>query len=452
MLQLEQAAPGHPKYNYILRRNVKKSLRLSVMDGGACAAMLGLTQNYITPFALALKATTAQIGLLASLPSFAMALSQLAAPNLAERAGSRKGLILPIVFVHAFMWLPVFLLPVLFPASGVWLLIALVTVSTVSGAMANPAWGSMMADLVHEGVRGRYFSFRGRIAGFITLVFALIGGLVLQSFTGNVFIGFGIIFGGAMIFRLLSLYFLSRMYEPPLAPEREKLPSLPYMVTRLGNSNLGRFTLYAALLYFATMIAGPFFSVYMLRNLHFSYVTYTLVTAASTISSLFFLPFWGRRADRAGNLKIIRITSVLMPFIPLVWLVSSNAVYLIAANMFSGFAWSGFELAMVNFVYDASEARSRTKQIAVFNAVTGLAVCFGALAGGFLAPRLPAFLGYEMRTLFTISGVMRGLVVMLLLHTIVEVRQVPRLDTFQLLLGRTGLLVKARAKMDKIGR
>lgn len=142
--------------------------------------MLGLTQDYIVPFALALKATTAQIGLLSSVPNLTMALFQLTAPHLAERAGSRKGLILPVVFLHALMWLPILLVPYLFPDQKIWWLIGFFTLSTVFGALGNPAWGSMMAELVPEGTRGRYFGFRGRICGLVTLVFFFIGGAILH--------------------------------------------------------------------------------------------------------------------------------------------------------------------------------------------------------------------------------------------------------------------------------
>ena len=423
--------------NYQSRLNVRKSLRLSVLDGAASFAMMGLTQNYITPFALALKATTVQIGLLSSFPSFATAFSQLAAPNLVERAGSRKGVILPMVFIHAIMWLPVFLLPYLFPDSGVWWLIGLFTISAVSGAIANPAWGSMMADLVHEDIRGRYFSFRGRIVTFTALAFSLVAGLLLQLFTHhNVFIGFAIIFVGAMLFRFLSLYFLSRMYEPPMAQQNPDDASLFHMITNLGSSNVGRFTVFMSLIYCAIMMAGPFFSVYMLRDLELNYMTYTLINCSSTISTIVFLPFWGRRADRAGNLKIIRITSCLLPVVPLLWLVSGNPLYLIGANIFSGFVWSGLDLSSVNFLYDASDPENRTKQIAVFNSITSVAVSIGALAGGYIAPHLPETLGYQLRTLFTVSGVLRGVIVLLVLRSISEVRHVPKIDTFRLLMGR----------------
>lgn len=422
---------------------VRSSLRFSVLDGAAYAAVLGLVQNYITPLALELKATTSQIGLLASFPQLVVGFSQLAAPHLSEQAGSRKGLILPMVFMHAFMYIPILLIPFVMSGSQVWWLIAFVTVSTAFGAIANPAWGSLMADLVPIRLRGRYFSARGRIAGAITLVFSFAAGGILQILTNTPFIGYAILFGGACAFRLISLYFLSRMYEPAEEPEEngENDRSVFHMVSHVGASNLGRFTVYVALISFAANLASPFFSVYMLRDLGFSYLTYTIIIASASVSSLVFLTFWGRRADIAGNMKVIRMTSCLLPIVPVLWLASYNVYYLVFAEIISGFAWSGFNLAAINFVYDASEAQNRTKHIAVFNTITCLATFAGATIGGYIAPHLPALLGYQLRTLFTISGVCRALVVILMLRMLVEVRHVPSMSLSQFLLGRPGFPV-----------
>lgn len=418
------------------RQLVRRSLKLNIFDGAAVFAMAGLTQNFITPFALALRATTTQIGLLNSLPSFATAFSQLAAPALVNRAGSRKGVILPVVLVQALMWLPVFLLPSLIPGSRIWWLIALFTITAVFGSLSNPPWGSMMADLVHEDIRGRYFSFRGRVNTLIFLAFSLLAGLLLQLLTGNVFIGFGILFGGAAVFRLLSFNFLSRMHEPPLVREESGTETLRHMIGHLGGSNFGRFAVFVAAIFFSIMISGAFFSVYMLRDLELSYLTFTLINSASTVSSFIFLPFWGRRADRAGNLRIMKITGCLLPVIPILWLVSTNPVYLICANAFGGFVWSGFELSLGNFLYDVSAPKTRTKQIALFNCIVNVALSLGALTGGYIAPHLPAIFGYQLRTLFTLSGVLRAIAVVIVLRTIVEVRHVPQISTLRLLTGR----------------
>jgi len=418
-------------------RQVNRTLNYSILDGSAHAAMLGLTQDYVVPFALALKATTTQVGLLASVPNFLMSLSQLAAPRLVERAGSRKGLILPAVFVHALMWLPILLIPYFFPGERIWWLIAFVTLSAIFGSLGNPAWGSLMADLVPEGRRGKFFGLRGRIAGFLTLLFFFIGGAILHFSAANRFLGFSILFGGAALFRLASGYFLSRMDEPPLS-RTDQAGSLIQLARGLTSSNLGRFVLYVSLMSLATHLAGPFFAVYMLRDLQFNYLTYVLIMATATVTNFVFLTFWGRRGDRVGNIKVVKITSFLIPLVPVLWLGGHQVYYLLLIQVLAGFAWAGFNLATINFLYDASAPQQRTQWIALFNALNGSAICLGALLGGLLAPHLPAILGnsYSLPTLFLISGVARGLVVIALLRHIYEVRQVPRTGAAELLFGR----------------
>jgi MFS family permease len=418
------------------RAKVRHSLKLSVLDGAAYCAMLGLTFNYITPFALALKATTAQIGFLTSIPNLTTAVSQLAAPDLTERAGSRKGLILPVVFLHAVMFVPILLIPYLFHSFQVWWCILFVTLNTVSGALANPAWGSMMADLVPPGLRGRYFSYRGRILGAITFIFSLIGGGILSFLSGNVFLGFAILFGGAALFRLLSLYFLSGMYEPPDPSESHKGPGLLDLIRQMSSSNLGRFTIFVALIGFTTNLSTPFFAVYMLKDLSFSYTKYMLVISFATVANVFFQTFWGSRADRSGNFLAVKISSFALALVPLLWIVNQNVFFLIFIQVVNGFALSGFNLSTVNFVYDASDPATRTRQIAVFNAINGIAICLGALCGGFLGSYLPGLLGSAFRSLFLISGLLCFLVAFLFIRTIREVRPVPRISAIQFLFRR----------------
>jgi MFS family permease len=415
---------------------IKKSLRYSIFDGSAYAAMLGLTQSYITPFALALKASTTEIGFLSSIPNLLMALGQLLTPDLSVRAGSRKGLILPVVLGHAIMFIPIMLIPFLFPEPRIMWLIIFVTIGTVLGASANPAWGSMMADLVPANLRGSYFSYRGRIAGFITLVASLVAGGILQLLNKRVFIGFAILFGAAALFRFISLYFLRKQYEPPMIKEKTDSPGLKQIFRQLGTSNLGKFTLYVALINFVTMISGPFFTVFMLRDLHFSYFYYMIIICTNAFSNMAFQTFWGHRADRAGNLMAIRVASILLPILPLNYVFSSNIVYLIFAEILSGFTWGGFFLASTNFVYDATDGATRTKQIAVFNTISGLAACAGALLGGFIAERLPDLLGYQLRTLFAISGSLRALLALIMLRLIIEVRDVPKVNVIQFLAAK----------------
>ncbi|MBL7164976.1 MAG: MFS transporter [Dehalococcoidales bacterium] len=423
-----------------LRQNIlNQTLKNSMLDGASHSAMLGLTQNYVVPFALAFRATTAQIGLLSSIPSLIMAFSQLTAPFLARRAGSRKNFILPVALIHALIWLPILLIPYIFPGDKMWWLIGLMSLSAVFNSLANPAWGSLMADLVPENTRGRYFGQRAKICGFVTLVFSFAAGGLLQWTTGNPFIGFSVIFGSAMLFRLISWYFLSKMHEPLLSKTEKYHGNLLSAVKKMWPSNLGRFIIYVALVNFATLLCGPFFAVYMLRDLQFNYFTYVTINATASIATIAFMTFWGKRADRAGNIKVMRITAFLIPLVPVLWLVSKEVYFLIPIQILAGFAWSGFNLVSSNFLYDVSPRENRTQNIAIFNAINGLAMCLGALTGGFLVSRLPQINGSSLLTLFLISGILRGLIVLSPLRKIHEVRHVPRVSTINLMFGKHAL-------------
>ena len=421
---------------------VRKSLKCAIYDGASNAATTGLTQDYIAPFALALKATSAQIGLLTSIPSLAAALFQLKAPDMVQRMGSRKRVILPAVLIHALLWAPLALISLLFHSNGIWWVIAIFTLIMVFGALANPAWGSLMADLVPVGKRGRYFGHRGKICGFTTLAFAFVAAFILWLFGHHLFIGFATIFALALFFRLISWYFLAKMYEPPVAIQpRERFRLLDF-VRETRATNLGRFVLYVSAMNFATYLAAPFFVVYMLRDLGFDYLTWVVIIASSTLATTMALTFWGKRADRAGNIKIIAISSLFIPLVPLLWLASHNVFYLVLVQLFSGFAWAGFTLCSTNFVYDASPPERRTGCIAYFNAMNGTAICLGALSGGVLAPHLPSLFGYSLLTLFLISGLLRAVVAMTLFHHVVEVRRVPKISTIELIWANLRLKVR----------
>jgi MFS family permease len=396
--------------------------------------MLGLTQNYVTPYALTMNATTQQVGLLTGIPNFTMAAVQFAAPGLSERVGSRRGFILRMAFLHALMWLPILLVPYLFATHQVWWLIGFVTLGTAFDSAANPVWGSMMADLVQQKLRGRFFGGRSRITGFISGVFMLVAGGILQLLTGNTNLAFTIIFAGAIASRLTSFYFLTQMYEP-LSPTIEKRSHEGMLkISRvLVTTSLGSFILFCALINFTATVAGPFFSPYMLRDLKYSYITYTIMNAASGLATIAFMTWWGKRMDRAGSIKVLKITSLFIPFVPLGWAISRNFWWLIVVQVFSGFSWAGFQLSSSVFIYDAAPQENRTRYIALYNSLVFLGVSVGSLIGGIVAPHLPPFMGSYFLSIFIVSGLARLVVVVFFLPRMKEVRTVPAVSTSEVL-------------------
>jgi len=84
---------------------------------------------------------------------------------------------------------------------------------------------------------------------------------------------------------------------------------------------------------FATNLAAPFFAVYMLQDLGFSYFTYVIVNASAALATFLSLNFWGKRADQFGNRSALILTSCLIPFIPLLWILDQHLYWLIPVQL-----------------------------------------------------------------------------------------------------------------------
>ena len=420
------------------QNKIKKSLRFSLFDGVFASGMTGMTADYITPYALALKASVSQVGILSAIPNLASSLVQLRSADLVEKLKSRKKIINLFVLLHALMALPIILVPYLFKTRAVPSLIIFITLFISLNAFAGPAWSSLMSDYIPYKMRGKYFGWRNKILGVVTIICAFIAGTILHYFKNNILRGFLIVFSIAFVCRLVSWYFLTQMYEPPFKLKKESYFSFLDFIRRIKESNFVKFVIFAASLNFCVNLAAPFFSVFMIRDLRLDYFTYTVVVTAVPITQIFTINRWGRHADKVGNVKILKLTSLFIASLPLWWLLNQNPVYLVFIQALSGFAWSGFGLCAVNFIYDAVTPEKRTRCISYFNVFTGTALCLGALLGGYLVNVLPRILGYKIFSLFFISSSLRFIVVFLLSGKIREVRTAEKItsrDLFYSVIG-----------------
>ncbi len=421
------------------RGAIKKSLRISFWDGVFAASMLGLTTEYFTPFALALKATISQVGILTALPSLAGSFFQLKSADISERAGSRKKVIYFFVFLQALMLLPIIFVPYLFKNTAALFLIIFVTLFNVFGAFALPVWQSLMSEYLPYKKRGRYFGWRNKVLGVVTIISLFSAGMILHSLRNNILRGFLIIFSLACFCRFISACFLTRMYEPRQHFSKGAYFSFWDFLKRAQESNFARFVIFNSSFIFSVYLASPFFSVLMLKDLKFNYITYTILITTVSIATIFTIGRWGKNADKSGNMKALRVSSLLIASLPFWWILNQNPFYLLFAQILSGIAWAGFNLCSLNFIYDAVTPAKRTRCIAYFYFFNGLAISLGSLIGGFLANRLPMIFGYRLFSLFFLAGTLRFIVALTLPQKIKEVRAVEKISSKDLLFRIVGL-------------
>lgn len=423
-----------------LRNKVRNSLKYSFLDGVFASSMAGMITDYITPYALFLNASTRSIGALNAMPNLFSSLVQLKSPDVVDRIRSRKKLINVFVFLHTLMLLPIIFLPYMRLANPVGYLVILIALFTCLNAFCVPAWASLMSEYIPSKMRGEYFGWRNKVLGMVAIIASLASGLILHySKKHNILAGFTIIFSCACFFRLISWYFVTQMYEPVFKVKKEAYFTFFDFVKKIKKSNFAKFVFFVAVLNFCVNLASPFFSVFMIRDLKFNYITYMSVMAAVSVTTIFTIGRWGKLADTIGNLKVLKITSLFIASLPLWWLFCRHPAYLVFVQMLSGFAWAGFNLCAMNFIYDAVTPEKRTRCIAYFNFCSGIGLFAGALFGGSLANILPPIFGYRLLTLFLVSCILRLSTALFFTGKIKEVRHIQKLKSKDLFYSFVGL-------------
>ena len=409
----------------------KKTEKYSVLDGAFTAVKTSFGGGYIVPFGVAINATNFQISMLQSIPGLMGPISQWWSSRLIEKH-SRKKVVLNSVMWEILMWLPIILLTYLF-AKGILagyiplILIIFFSLNVMFMSVSGPAWFSWMGDIVDEKRRGNYFAKRNRTVEVIAIIATLTAAFFLDYFKGRgaEMLGFGIFFSLAIVGRLIARIFLSKQYEPKMHLEQGYYFPFKDFIKKANSNNFGKFTIFRAFFAFGQMISGPFFAIYMLRNLGFSYLTFTLVTTSAALFTIIFVKFWGKFSDKYGNFEVMKITSVLVSIIPILWIFNASPIYLILIpQLISGFGWSGFNLASSNYIYDTVTPQRRGIVVSYHNLVVGVGVFLGATLGGLIA-RFGSNSAFEIIfVIFIVSSFFRLFAAVFLLRRSKEVREI----------------------------
>jgi len=390
------------------------ALKISIKEGSFASMHKTITETYIPQLALALKASSFQIGILSALSGLVSPFAQFFGTKLMEKH-PRKKIVLFFAFLQTLLFIPFALLGYLI-WKGLWqsysipsLIVAYVLLSIFSG-MIYPVWFSWMGDLVPERQRGIYFSKRHRIAAIATLITLILGlGLDIFESKGLLLLGFSILFIIAGIFSAISLILLRKQYAPAFKTKKDYYFSIFAFLKRFDS--VGKFAVYYALLNAVLYIASPFFAVYMRENLQFNYLTITLISLSSTVFYILFAPSAGRFSDKYGNVRLFYLGATLISLNPLLWMFIKNPlVLIIIPQLITGLANAAIVISVTNFIYSMVSPAKRALCMSYTNILNGIGIFIGSIVGGLIIMFAPISALGPMLTVFLISGVLRLLV------------------------------------------
>ena len=195
----------------------EKARRRSVGEGIFWSARNSFGDYYVAPFAIAINTSNSLVALLTSIAGILGPLTQIFSSKLMEKY-SRKEILLKVLFYESLMWIPLIAIAILF-YKGIFLgalpLTLLISFSfyVIIRSVSVPSGFSWFGDLVDGKHRGRWFSKRNLLMGFVAVSLAIIAAFFLDYFTkrGWLMFGFMILFFLAFASRISSRRMFKKM-------------------------------------------------------------------------------------------------------------------------------------------------------------------------------------------------------------------------------------------------
>ncbi len=422
----------------------ERGRRYGLRDGACQAVTQGSGEQYLSAFALLLHASPFQLSILSALPQLIGTGAQLVSVKLLQWFPNRKALISSGTVGQAVTWIPIVLLPLLIPQWGSWLVVCGAAAYFACAHVTAPAWNSLIADWLDHHERGAYFARRAQIIAGLSF-FSLCGaGWILSVWQDSTaaWWGFVLIFALAGSARILSALALSPVQDIHPTAHQEAQQGFRGFFRLSATKDFRCFLLFSGLMHASVLIAGPFFVLYMLQDLHLSYIGYGGWLAAGLLGQLLTLQAWGQFGDRFGNKALLSVTGFTVPILPMLYLVSTDLGFLLAVNFLGGVIWAGLALGLQNYVFDSVRPEERAKAIALYSTVNAVGWSMGALLGSWLVEHLPSRIEWggimlqpasNLPFVFFLSGVLRLLASSCLLGSFHEARQVEQAPRQQLL-------------------
>ena len=383
-------------------------LRYFYFDGLFASFSDNLVAGFLELFLLSYGASNELIGLNASIANLCGALVIVPGAMAISRVRSRKRLIVITgggigrIGLAAISFVP------LLAGDSRLAIVCLLSLNALRTAMANfcnPAWTSLVADLVPQSARARYFGKRNVAIIASSIVAAPIAGRIVKSLSGiDRFpqLGFQAIFFLSFAVGMLSTASFSRIPDASVSEASSSKPKGFPMRAILADKRFAGLALSAFVWNMALQVSVPFFNVYLVSR-----------ARASRCD--------GRRPHRrvlghddAGPARLRQDYQQegrqcsdpdwgSFPILPLSWILITAPVQVVFINIASGVLWAGYNLASFNILLKLTPDDHRPEATAIYQTLVMASSVIGPLVGGALADSV----GYK--TVFAVSGIGRFL-------------------------------------------
>lgn len=212
-----------------------------------------------------------------------------------------------------------------------------------------------------------------------------------------------------------ATFFYARIPGSLQGPARAREMARPASMRQvLADRNFVVFCLAGLIWNLSVMVAGPFFNVYLVKELQATATWVGILSAAVSIGGLAGQLAWGSPVDVRGPKWTLVASGAVIPLLPWAWLFVTQPWQVLFINLPGGALWAGYNVASLNLLLAISPEDRRPRYAAVSQGLVFLSAFVGPLVGGAMTD------AWGYKPLFFVSGAGRLLATLILWRFVSE--------------------------------
>lgn len=363
----------------------RKNIAFSNYTAGTINNLVGA--NFLTGFLLLFNAGDSFMGFVA-MAGFIGNLFQIFSPLILERFQSRKKmLILSRAATYSLNIVVIGLIPFIPVSDAVKLMIILVIILSVNlvNALFAPGFAVWHIKSIPENMRARYFSFFTITNGIVIYTIVLVSSKIVDYFksAGNEMGGLLFLRAVAFLLCIADIFFMTKIKEYPNERSETAINPINILLNPFKEKKYLITVFIACLWNYSANIPGPYFTMYMLKDVGVSYSFLSAISMFNIPALILLTPLWRKRVNSTSWFRALCFSMglFLLNYIGLSFVTGRTLVLYPISVIFSFLVVPGINLVFSNIPYINIPEKDQTNYIGFYSSMNNLAALLGVLTG-----------------------------------------------------------------------
>lgn len=389
---------------------MKKTLQWTQLEGMFFALMVASSESYALYYFTGNGLLDWQIALISTFPLLLASVLQLFVPRIIKQSQIEKG-ILFFIALQLLGLAGIYLstkasdpfIPLLFSLIFYW----------IGGQGVAPLWLDWSSKLSSQSGYGIFLSRRNTIITWVAMFCYIMISIPIKKNMISITFLFVIGFFARLTSMMIQTY-LNRRTKDIKVTDEETIDDTKIDFDVL--KTMKRFFIWNAFFRFAVNISSPFFLPFMVKELKLSIEDFVLLNSVPFLGRALFLQNWSNASKGIRPFWGIQISCFFIAFLPWLWTISNDFIYLCFIQFMSGIFWGGMEITNLLMIQNHSYGKAR-KWLGLNSAGMTFFSVLGATFAGYLSS-----IGFNYYDLFNLSTALRLAVAVMFVANVAGLR------------------------------